>query len=54
MKVYVDLKFENTIEMEVPDGMTEEDIYDYVSANLKDEVELTVNGGAFSFEVWES
>ena len=52
MKVYVDLRLENTIEMEVPDGMSEEEVYDYVSNNLENAIELTVDGGSFTFDVW--
>jgi hypothetical protein len=53
MKVYVDLRLENTIEMEVPDGMNEAEVYDYVSNNLEDAIELTIDGGSLTFDVWE-
>lgn len=52
MKVYVDLRLESTIEMEVPDGMNEAEVHDYVSNNLEDAIELTIDGGSFTFDVW--
>ena len=53
MKVYLDIKVENTFEVEVPDGLTEEETYNYVLDNCQDEIGLAINGGDFALDILE-
>lgn len=51
MKVFLEIKVENTFEVEVPDGLTEEEAYQYILDNCQDEVALAINGGDYYMEV---
>ena len=51
MKVYLEIRVENTFEVEVPDGLTEEEAYQYILDNYQDEIGLAINGGDFCMEV---
>ena len=51
MTVYLEIKIENTFDVEVPDGLTEEEAYQYVLDNCQDEIGLAINGGDFYMEV---
>lgn len=51
MKVYLGVAVESTFEIEVPDGLTQEEAYNYVLDNCQDEIGLAINGGDFYMEV---
>lgn len=51
MKLYLEVKVENTFEVEAPDGLTAEEAYQYVLDNCQDEIGLAINGGDFYMEV---
>lgn len=51
MTVYLEIKVENTFEAEVPDGLTEEEAYQYVLDNYQGEIGLAISGGDFYMEV---
>lgn len=51
MTVYLEIKVENTFEVEVPDGLTEEEAYQYVLDNYQGEIGLAISGGDFYMEV---
>ena len=53
MKVYLEIRIENTLEVEVPDGLSEEEAYNYILDNCQDEIGLAINGGDFALDILE-
>lgn len=51
MTAYLGITVESTIEVEVPDGLTQEEVYNYVLDNCQGEIGLAINGGDFRMEV---
>ena len=51
MKVYLSIEITNNFNVEVPDGLTEEEAYQYALDNCQDEIALAINGGDFYMEV---
>lgn len=51
MKVYLSVTVENTFEVEIPDGLSYEESYNYILDNCQDEIGLAINGGDFQMEV---
>ena len=53
MKVYLEVRIENTFGVEVPDGLTEKEPYNYILDNCLDEIGLAINGGDFALDILE-
>ena len=51
MTVYLGITVESTFEVEVPDGLTQEEAYNYVLDNCQGEIGLAIDGGDFYMEV---
>ena len=50
-KVYVEIRIENNLEIEVPDGLNENEAYTYIMDNCQDDIALAINGGDFALEI---
>lgn len=51
MKVYVKIRVENTFEVEVPDGLNEDEAYTYIMDNYQGDIALAINGGDFALDI---
>ena len=50
-KIIVEIRVENTIELEVPNELNEDEAYDYIMDNYQDDIALAINGGDFAMDV---
>ena len=46
-KAYITVRVENTIEVEIPDDLIQDQVYDYVMDNCRDDIDLAISGGDF-------
>ena len=46
-KAYITVRVENTIEVEIPDDLIQDQVYDYVMDNCQDDIDLAIQGGDF-------
>lgn len=57
MKVYLEIRIEKTFGVEVPDGLTEKEAYNYaynyILDNCQDEIGLAINRGDFALDILE-
>lgn len=51
MKVYVEIRVENTFEVEVPDGLNKDEAYTYIMDNYQGDIALAINGGDFALDI---
>ena len=47
MIITVEIRVENTFDVEIPDGLTEDEAYDYLYENCQDDIDDAINGGDF-------
>ena len=52
-KVYVEIRVENTIEVEVPNELNEDEAYDYIMDNCQSDIALAINGGDFAMDIMD-
>ena len=52
MKFTVEIKLTNSFEVEIPDGLNDQDIYDYVYDNCQDDIDDAINNGDLDIEIW--
>lgn len=50
-KIYAEIRIENTVEFEVPDGLNEDEAYTYIMDNHQDIIALAINGGDFALDI---
>ena len=52
MKFTVEINVTNSFEVEIPDGLDEQEIYDYVYNNCQDDIDDAINNGDLDIEIW--
>ena len=53
-KAYITIRVENSFEVEIPDDLTQDQVYDYVMDYCQDDIDLAISGGDFYLEVVET
>lgn len=51
MEVYVSIKVENEFNLEIPDGLSYEEAYNYILDNYDDGISSAIKNGEFYMEV---
>lgn len=52
MKFTVEINVTNSFEVEIPDRLSEQEIYDYVYDNCQDDIDAAINNGTLDLEIW--
>ena len=47
MQIYLSIRVENEFNLEIPDGLSYEEAYNYILENCQDDISLAINGGDF-------
>lgn len=49
--VYITIRVENSFNVEVPDNLTQDEIYDYIMENCQDDIDMAIRGGDFDLDI---
>lgn len=53
-KAYVRIVVENRLEIDVPDNLTQYQVFDYIMENCQDDIDLAIHGGDFYLDIEET
>ena len=51
MRAYLRITVENQFDIEIPDGLSNEEAYNYILDNCQGDIDLAIQGGDFYMEV---
>lgn len=52
MKFIVEIQVTNSFDVEIPDGLSEQEIYDYVYDNCQEDIDDAINNGDLDIEIY--
>lgn len=52
MKITVEITITNSFKVEIPDGLSDQEIYDYVYDNCQDDIDAAIYDGTLDLEIW--
>ena len=52
MKFTVEINVTNSFEVEIPDGLSEQEMYNYVYDNCRDDIDDAIDNGDLDIEIW--
>lgn len=53
-KAYITIRVENSFDVEIPDNLTQDEVYDYLMENCQDDFDLAIRGGDFYLDIEET